>query len=115
MTGNVAPVFKAVEDFFYERMANGVGRRVGCEILFRDISRMRRVMHQNVIPRRAFGWTRARHLFIPGMRALEDWVDIGNDAAIVEQLMMYQLTDCEFSIVVGRRVVGHWRNLYDPG
>jgi hypothetical protein len=29
--------------------------------------------------------------------------------------MMYQLTDCEFSIVVGRRVVGHWRNLYDPG
>ncbi len=74
-------------------MFNGVEPSIRLQVSFRNVSRMLRLINQDMIPGLVLGRTAFGHLLIPFLRALKSCVDIDNDPAIIEERVMDELTN----------------------
>ena len=91
----VLPVSELTEEVVTQGMVYGVVPFIRLQVSFRNVSRMLRLINQDMIPGLVLGGAASSHLLIPFLRALKVWIDIGDDPAIVEQPVMDELTNGE--------------------
>ena len=88
---HVSAVLETAKELLHVRMIDGLARGVLFQMTLRDIRLNRIVMHQHVIPRLVFRWSRARDLLVPLIGALKHGVHVDDYAAIVEALVVNDL------------------------
>ena len=89
----VLPVSELTEEVVTQGMVYGVLPFIRLQVSFRNVSRMLRLINQDMIPGLVLGGAASSHLLIPFLRALKGWIDIGDDPAIVEEPVMDELTN----------------------
>jgi hypothetical protein len=89
----VLPVSELTEEVVTQGMVYGVVPFIRLQVSFRNVSRMLRLINQDMIPGLVLGGAASSHLLIPFLRALKGWIDIGNDPAIVKEPVMDELTN----------------------
>jgi len=78
-------------------MFYGVVPFIRLQVFFRNVSRMFCLVDQDMVPGLVFGGTALGHLSIPFLRALKSCIDIDDDPAIIEELVMDELTNGKFT------------------
>ena len=63
-----------------------------------DVGFMVCVMYQHSVPRLVFRWSCARDGFIPFVRQHQTRIHVDYDSAVVEQFVLYQITNRKMSL-----------------
>ena len=90
---DVLSVFEIAEEVVTQGMFYGVAPSIRLQVSFRNVSRMLRLINQDMVPGLVFGGTAFGHLLIPFLRTQKGCVDIDNDPAIIEERVMDELTN----------------------
>lgn len=97
MAAAVAAVYKSIKDLSNKRMAYRVAKGIGLQIAFGDIGLIIGIVYQYVIPGLILGRLGTGDLLIPLLTALKYRIDVNNNAAVIKELVLDQLSDVKLS------------------
>ncbi len=90
---DVPPVAEIGEVELHQGMLNGEAAVIPFEVAFGYIRLMLGTVWQDVIPRTVLGWSRTGHGFVPFLGSLKVRIDIDDYTSVVEQFVLYHVTD----------------------
>jgi hypothetical protein len=89
----IATPVKDNEEALDQRVFYRLAARIGLQIALCDVSFVPLTMHQNPVPGAVPRGSGTRNLFIPLVASLEGQIYVSDDASIVEQPVVHQLSD----------------------